>query len=93
MKKKTVRDVDVREKRVLVRVDYNVPLDRETRRILDDSRIRATLPTVNYLREQRARLILCSHLGRRRGDRQARRRRHRGPQEVLPCRLRPGTRL
>src|SRR5512136_676334 len=63
-RKMTVRDIEVKEKRVLVRVDYNVPLDRDTRRILDDSRIRATLPTVNYLREQRACLILCSHLGR-----------------------------
>jgi phosphoglycerate kinase len=68
MKKQTVRDVDVREKRTLVRVDYNVPLEPETRRILDDSRIRATLSTVNYLREQRARVILCSHLGRPRGQ-------------------------
>src|SRR3989304_8047820 len=68
MKKQTVRDVDVGEKWVLVRVDYNVPLDRETRRILDDSRIRATLPTLNYLLERRARLILCSHLGRPKGE-------------------------
>src|SRR3989304_9599722 len=68
MKKQTVRDVDLRGKRVLVRVDYNVPLDRETRRILDDSRIRATLPTLNYLLEQKARLILCSHLGRPKGQ-------------------------
>ena len=68
MKKQTVRDVDLRGKRVLVRVDYNVPLDRETRRILDDSRIRATLPTLSYLLEQKARLILCSHLGRPKGQ-------------------------
>ena len=68
MKKQTVRDVDLRGKRVLVRVDYNVPLDRETRRILDDSRVRATLPTLSYLLEQKARLILCSHLGRPKGQ-------------------------
>ena len=68
MKKQTVRDVDVSEKRALVRVDYNVPLEPKTLRILDDSRIRATLPTVNHLREQRARVILCAHLGRPRGQ-------------------------
>lgn len=64
MNKKTVRDVDIDGKRVLVRVDFNVPIDKETRRILDDTRIRAALPTINYLREHGATTVLVSHLGR-----------------------------
>ncbi len=66
-----MRDVDVAGKRVLVRVDYNVPLDAATGRILDDKRIKATLPTLDYLRLQGAKVVLVSHLGRPKGARDA----------------------
>lgn len=63
MNKKTVADLDLKGKKVLVRVDFNVPLD-ENRNITDDTRIMASLPTINYILEHGASLILMSHLGR-----------------------------
>ena len=67
MNKKTIEDIDVSGKKVLVRVDFNVPLD-ENGRITDETRIKAALPTIKYLLEHNAAVILCSHLGRPKGE-------------------------
>lgn len=66
--KKTVRDIDVRNKRVLLRCDFNVPQDKSTGAITDDKRIVAALPTIQYLLEQNAAVIACSHLGKPKGE-------------------------
>jgi phosphoglycerate kinase len=69
MAKLTIRDLPLRGKRVLARVDYNVPLQEKNGKqtITNDTRIRETLPTLQYLREQGARILLCAHLGRPKG--------------------------
>jgi phosphoglycerate kinase len=68
MKKLTVKDVDLKGKRLLMRVDFNVPLDAN-QNITDDKRIQAALPTIQYAVEQGAELVLMSHLGRPKGNR------------------------
>src|SRR3989338_2588087 len=65
MNKKTIEDIDVRGKRVIARVDYNVPIEGD--KITDDARIVKTLPTVKYLIKQKAKIILMAHLGRPKG--------------------------
>jgi phosphoglycerate kinase len=66
--KKTVKDIDVRGKRVLLRCDFNVPQDKATGEITSDKRIVAALPTIRYLLEQGAAVIACSHLGKPKGE-------------------------
>ena len=67
MNKKTIKEIDVKGKKVLVRCDFNVPMDEE-KNITDNTRIVAVLPTIKYLLENDCAVILCSHLGRPKGE-------------------------
>ena len=71
MAKRTINDVDLQGKRVFARVDYNVPMEESAGAMVinDDTRIRATLPTLEALRSQGARVVLAAHLGRPKGER------------------------
>ena len=69
MNKRSIEDIqDLKGKRVLMRVDFNVPMDKETGEITDETRIMGALPSIKYLYEQGAKVILCSHLGRPKGE-------------------------
>ncbi|MBO5371048.1 MAG: phosphoglycerate kinase, partial [Clostridia bacterium] len=67
MNKKTIEDIQVSGKKVLVRCDFNVPLD-ENRNITDETRIDGALPTIKYLIDNNAKVILCSHMGKPKGE-------------------------
>ena len=67
MAKKTIEDIQVNGKKELVRCDFNVPMD-ENKVITDENRLRGALPTIKYLMEHGAKVILCSHLGRPKGE-------------------------
>src|SRR5580658_7844258 len=67
MAKLSIKDIDLTNKRVFIRVDFNVPLTDDGQEITDDTRIVATLPTIEYALERRAKVILASHLGRPKG--------------------------
>ena len=67
MNKKTVKDIDLKDKKVLVRCDFNVPMD-ENQNITNNIRIVSVLPTIKYLLDQNCKIILCSHLGRPKGQ-------------------------
>ena len=67
MNKKTIKDIDLKDKKVLVRCDFNVPMD-ENKSIIDNRRIVAALPTIKYLLDQNCKVVLCSHLGRPKGE-------------------------
>ena len=67
MAKKTIEDIQVNGKKVLVRCDFNVPMD-ENKVITDENRLRGALPTIQYLIKNGAKVILCSHLGRPKGE-------------------------
>ena len=67
MNKKTIKDIDLKGKKVFVRCDFNVPMD-ENQNITDNTRIKAAIPTIKYLLEQNCKIILASHLGRPKGE-------------------------